>query len=225
MNRRQKQVHRYCSAHSSPQSDILYELERETHLKTLAPQMMSGHLQGRLLSLLSKMLRPRRILEIGVFTGYATLCLAEGLPADGIIHAVEGNPELEYLIRKYLKKADLEDKVKLHIGDAKVIAGTLDETFDLVFIDAGKRDYAFYYDLIIDKVNPGGIILADNVLWSGKVVDGATDADTQLLDAFNKKVNADERVENLILPLRDGLTVIRRKTVDSNTVDGSTVDG
>ena len=173
--------------------------------------MMSGHLQGRFLSLLSKMQRPRRVLELGVFTGYATLCLAEGLAEDGVIHAIEGNPELEYLIQKYVKKAGLEDKVKLHIGDAKVIAGELDESFDLVFIDAGKRDYAFYYDLIIEKVSSGGILLADNVLWSGKVISGATDADTQLLDAFNKKVNADPRVENIILPLRDGLTIIRKK--------------
>jgi predicted O-methyltransferase YrrM len=211
MNRHQKEIHKYCSNHSTPQSDILYELERETYLKTLAPQMMSGHLQGRFLSLLSKMQRPRRVLELGVFTGYATLCLAEGLAEDGIIHAIEGNPELEYIIHKYVKKAGLEDKVKLHIGDAKVIAGDLDETFDLVFIDAGKRDYAFYYDLIIEKVNSGGILLADNVLWSGKVISGATDADTQLLDAFNKKVNADPRVENIIMPLRDGLTIIRKK--------------
>jgi len=158
MNRHQKEIHKYCSEHSTPQSNILYELERETYLKTLAPQMMSGHLQGRFLSLLSKMQRPRRILELGVFTGYATLCLAEGLAEDGIIHAIEGNPELEYL-----------------------------------------------------KVNPGGILLADNVLWSGKVISGATDADTQLLDAFNKKVNADPRVENIIMPLRDGLTIIRKK--------------
>jgi len=211
MNRHQKEIHKYCADHSTPQSDILYELERETHLKTLAPQMMSGHLQGRFLSLLSKMQRPRRVLELGVFTGYATLCLAEGLAEDGVIHAIEGNPELEYLIQKYVKKAGLEDKVKLHIGDAKVIAGELDESFDLVFIDAGKRDYAFYYDLIIEKVSSGGILLADNVLWSGKVISGATDADTQLLDAFNKKVNADPRVENIILPLRDGLTIIRKK--------------
>ncbi len=211
MNRHQKEIHKYCSIHSTPQSDILYELERETYLKTLAPQMMSGHLQGRFLSLLSKMQRPRRVLELGVFTGYATLCLAEGLAEDGIIHAIEGNPELEHIIQKYVKKAGLEDKVKLHIGDAKVIAGELEETFDLVFIDAGKRDYAFYFDLIIEKVNSGGILLADNVLWSGKVISGATDADTQLLDAFNKKVNADPRVENIIMPLRDGLTIIQKK--------------
>ncbi len=211
MNRHQKEIHKYCSNHSSPQSDILYELERETYLKTLAPQMMSGHLQGRFLSFLSKMQRPRRILELGVFTGYATLCLAEGLADDGIIHAIEGNPELEHIIQKYVKKAGLEEKVKLHIGDAKIIAGELDEMFDLVFIDAGKRDYAFYFDLIIEKVNSGGILLADNVLWSGKVISGATDADTQLLDAFNKKINADPRVENVIMPLRDGLTIIRKK--------------
>lgn len=210
MNRQQKAVHRYCARHSTPQSDILYQLERETHLKTLAPQMMSGHLQGRLLSLLSKLLRPRRILEIGTFTGYAALCLAEGLPPDGLLHTIEGNPELACLIKKYLAKANLTDKVRLHIGDAKVIIKNSDEMFDLVFIDAGKRDYAEFYDLIIEKVNPGGILLADNVLWSGKVVSGETDADTRLLDTFNKKVQADTRTENLILPLRDGLTVIRK---------------
>lgn len=210
MNRHQKEIHKYCSNHSSPQSDILYELERETHLKTLAPQMMSGHLQGRFLSFLSKMQRPHRVLELGVFTGYATLCLAEGLADDGVIHAIEGNPELEPIIQKYIEKAGLEDKIKLHIGDAKIIAGELEETFDLVFIDAGKRDYALYFDLIIEKVNSGGILLADNVLWSGKVITNATDADTQLLDAFNKKVNADPRVENIIMPLRDGLTIIRK---------------
>lgn len=211
MDRIQKEIHRYCSEHSTAQSDLLYRLERETNLKTLAPQMMSGHLQGRFLSLLSKLYQPKRILEIGAFTGYATLCLAEGLPADGEIHAIEGNPETVYLIEKYVKEAGVESQVKLHVGDAKQIVKDLEETFDMVFIDAGKRDYPLYYDLIIDKVNKGGIILADNVLWSGKVVRGATDMDTQLLDTFNKKVNDDPRVENMILPLRDGLTIIRKK--------------
>lgn len=210
MDRIQKEIHAYCSAHSTAQSDLLYQLERETHLKTLAPQMMSGHLQGRFLSLLSKLYRPKRILEIGAFTGYATLCLAEGLAPEGILHTIEGNPETVYLIEKYVRKAGIEKQVKIHVGDAKEIVREIDENFDMVFIDAGKRDYALYFDLIIEKVNSGGILLADNVLWSGKVVSGARDADTQLLDAFNKKVNEDPRVENLILPLRDGLTVIRK---------------
>ncbi len=205
-----KALHTYCAQHATPPSAILYQLERETHLKTLAPQMLSGPLQGRLLSFLSKMLRPRRVLEVGTFTGYAAICMAEGLPDDGRLHTIEVNPELEYLIRKYIKKADLEECIKVHIGDAQVIIPTLEEQFDLVFLDAGKRDYEQHYDLVIEKVNPGGLILADNVLWSAKVVQSEYDEDTRKMDAFNKKVLADERVENLTLPVRDGLLLARK---------------
>jgi len=205
-----KALHTYCAQHATPPSDVLYQLERETHLKTLAPQMLSGPLQGRLLSFLSKLLRPKRILEIGTFTGYAAICMAEGLPDDGRLHTIEVNPELEYLIRKYIKKAGLEDRITAHIGDATQIIPKLNEQFDLVFIDAGKRDYEQHYDLVIEKVNPGGLILADNVLWSGKVVQSEYDADTQKIDAFNKKVLADKRVENLTLPIRDGLLLARK---------------
>ncbi|MEM9824835.1 MAG: class I SAM-dependent methyltransferase [Bacteroidota bacterium] len=201
----------YCESHSTPQSDLLYQLERESNLKTLSPQMISGPLQGQLLRLLSLMFQPQQVLEIGTFTAYATLCLAAGIPKGGALHTIEGNAELEYLIRKYIDKAKLNDTIHLHIGDAKTIVPTLDLQFDLAFIDAGKNDYALYYDLIFDKIKAGGIILADNVLWSGKVVQKGNDADTRVIDTFNKKVQADERVENLILPIRDGLSIIRKK--------------
>jgi caffeoyl-CoA O-methyltransferase len=151
MDIRQRKLLAYCEAHTTPPDQILYELERETHLKTLAPQMASGHLQGTLLRFISQLQRPTSILEIGTFTGYATLCLAQGLADDGIFHTIEANPEMEYLIRKYLKKAGLEDRVHLHIGKAEEVVPTLSQTFDLVFIDAGKQQYAEHYDLIIDQ--------------------------------------------------------------------------
>ena len=200
----------YCSTHSSPQSQLLYELERETHLKTLAPQMMSGHLQGQLLQLLSRLMCPKRILEIGTFTGYATLCLASGLAADGRLHTIEANEELRYIIDKYIQRAQLGKQVQLHIGDAIEVIPTIDETFDIIFIDAGKQDYDTYYELCLPKLNQGGLLLADNVLWSGKVVDANKDADTKALHLFNEKVQTDERVYNLILPLRDGLLIAQK---------------
>lgn len=210
-----KKWNAYCEEHSTPPSPILRELERETHLKTLAPQMLSGPIQGQFLRLLSLLMQPEKILEIGTFTGYAALCLAEGLPENGRLYTVEGNEEIAYITRKYIRKAGLEDKVELHIGDAKEWLPQLQETFDLVFIDAGKNDYALYYDLVIEKVRPGGLILADNVLWSGKVVAGEKDADTLAIQAFNEKILRDERVENLLLPLRDGLMIIRKREVRS----------
>ncbi|MEL6718956.1 MAG: class I SAM-dependent methyltransferase [Bacteroidota bacterium] len=210
MNFSLKKLSRYCLNHSTLPNEALRELERETNLKTLAPQMISGALQGQLFSLISKMIQPEAILEIGTFTGYATICLAQGLQEDGVLHTIEGNEELEYLIRKYLVKAQVDNKVKLHIGDAKEIVRTLNEQFDLVFIDAGKNDYALYYDLIFEKVKIGGFIMADNVLWSGKVVQKKHDRDTQTIDAFNKKVQQDDRVENVLLPIRDGLFLIRK---------------
>jgi predicted O-methyltransferase YrrM len=207
-------LHDYCERHSSEPSQLLYELERETHLKTLAPQMMSGRLQGQLLQLISQLQNPGCILEIGTFTGYAAICLAQGLQEGGVLHTIEVNAELEYLIQKYLRKAQLVEKVHLHIGDAKEIVPQLDQSFDLVFLDAGKQHYAEYYDLVFDRVRPGGLIIADNVLWSGKVANPALvekDTDTKMLHEFNKKVQNDERVENLILPLRDGLLIARKK--------------
>lgn len=200
----------YCERLSTPQSALLHELERETHLKTLAPQMMSGHLQGRVLSLISKLVRPVRALEIGTFTGYAALCLAEGLAPGGVLHTVEANAELAYIIRKYIGRAGLEGQICLHIGRAQDIVPGLEGVFDLVFIDAGKHDYPLYYDLVVDRMAAGGILLADNVLWSGKVLHPEQDADTLALHRFNEKVQQDARVENLILPIRDGVLVARK---------------
>jgi predicted O-methyltransferase YrrM len=211
MNTFQKQVHQYCEDHSSPPDQILYELERETHLKTLAPQMMCGALQGQLLYMLSRMIQAKSILEVGVFTGYASICMARGMAAGGKLQAIEVNKELEYLIRKYIKKADLESAIELHIGNAKEIIPTLESSFDMVFIDAGKKDNDFYYELLLDKLRPGGLLLVDNALWRGKVVTGETDADTVTIDAFNKKVAADGRVEKVLLPIRDGLIIARKK--------------
>jgi caffeoyl-CoA O-methyltransferase len=200
-----KKIDDYCEAHTMPDSEILHALVRDTHLKTLAPRMLSGHLQGRFLSLISKLMRPKRVLEIGTFTGYSALCFTEGLADDGILYALEANDELAYLIEKNIKKSGFQEKIVLKIGNALEIIPTLDEVFDLVFIDAGKRDYPAYYDLVIDKVRSGGLIMADNILWSGKVVEDKKDIDTQILDGFNKKIMNDPRVENVLLPLRDGI--------------------
>ena len=211
MNNFWQTIHTYCEAHTTPLSDILYELERETHLKTLAPQMMSGPLQGRLLNLLVKLARPKVALEIGAFTGYAALCIAEGLAEGAVLHTIEVNKELEYIIRKYLDRSGLSDKVMLHIGKAEQIIPELPARFDWVFIDAGKQNYAMLYDLVIERMNPGGLILADNTLWSGKVATRQNDPDTRILHAFNEKVQNDARVENILLPIRDGLMVARVK--------------
>lgn len=200
----------YCERLSTPPNPVLKELERETHLKTLAPQMMSGHLQGHLLRLLCRLKQPKCVLEIGTFTAYATICLAEGLPADGILHTIEANPEMAHIIEKYIQKAGLAERVQSHIGRAEEIIPQLNQRFDFVFLDAGKLDYGMFYDLLIDQINPGGLILADNVLWSGKVVQSTKDKDTAALHAFNKKINQDPRVENIILPIRDGLLIAQK---------------
>jgi caffeoyl-CoA O-methyltransferase len=204
-------ISEYAESHTTPDNAVLQSLIRETHLKTLAPRMLSGHLQGRFLSLISFMMQPKRVLEIGTFTGYSALCLAEGLPNDGILYALEANDELEYLIKKHIKEAHFEEKIKLLIGNALEIIPTINEVFDIVFIDAGKKDYPVYYDLVIDKVRSGGLIIADNILWSGKVVDEKKDLDTKIIDDFNKQIHADERVENILLPIRDGLMIARKK--------------
>ncbi len=203
-------IDQYCEKHTTSPSPLLAELLRETHLKTLAPQMASGHLQGTFLRFISRMIQPSSVLEIGSFTGYATLCLLEGLAPKGMIHTIEVNEELAYLIRKYINLAGAATQVKLHIGDAKKIIPTIEDTYDLVFIDAGKMHYPQYYDLVIDRVNPGGYILADNVLWDGKVVRMEKDRDSEILDHFNKKIHQDPRVENVLLPIRDGLMLARK---------------
>lgn len=212
MNLTDKSILQYCEAHTTPQSEVLRALERETHLKTLAPQMLSGHLQGQLLRFLSRLARPRHALEIGSFTGYGAICIAEGLAEGGQLHTIEANPELEYLIRKYFDKAGLADRIHLHIGQAEEILPTLPYPWDFAFIDAAKRDYNWYYEAVMDQLRPGGLLLADNVLWSGKVIDRReADEDAAALHAFNRKVQADERVENLMLPVRDGLLIVRKK--------------
>lgn len=200
----------YVEAHTAPESDVKQELNRETHLKVNMPQMLSGHIQGAALSLFSRMIRPRRILEIGTYTGYSAICFAEGLTDDGRLHTIDNNEELEEMCRRYWQKAGIADKIKLHIGHALDIIPTLDETFDLVFIDADKVNYSAYFDGVIDKVRQGGFIIADNVLWSGKVTQPGPDKKTKALMDFNNKVHADTRVENVLLPIRDGLMVLRK---------------
>lgn len=211
MNFSRKKIFDYCAAHTSPVSEVLSKLERETHLKTLAPQMASGAFQGKLLELLVRMSRPKSVLEIGTFTGYSSICIGYALDEDATLHTIEANRELQIIIQKHIKEAGLQNKIKTYVGDALSIIPTMQEKFDMVFIDAGKRDYSEYFDLIIDKVNANGIILADNVLWSGKVVDKNKDNDTQIIDDFNKKVLKDPRVENITLPIRDGLTIAIKK--------------
>jgi len=202
----------YLENSCEPENDLLKHINRETYLKVSMPRMLSGHYQGRLLSMLSKMISPERILEIGTFTGYATLCLAEGLSENGFIHTIDINMELEDMVRSNFEKSDLNSKIKYQIGDAQEIIPSLHETFDLVFIDADKKNNATYYNMIIDKVRSGGLILVDNVLWSGKVLDqGASDQKTSFISKFNEMVSADQRVEKLILPVRDGLSLIRKK--------------
>ncbi len=212
MNFALKRLSTYCEEHSDWPSPVLYELERETNLKTLAPQMLSGKLQGQLFAMISKMLRPKLVLEIGTFTGYAAICLAQGLAETGVLHTIEANRELEYIIRRYIQKAGLEDKIQLHIGKAQEVLPHLGlSDIDLAFIDAGKMDYPFYYEWVMERLRPGGFIIADNVLWSGKVTLKEHDKDTDTIHKFNDKVSADDRVETLMLPLRDGLLLARKK--------------
>lgn len=203
----------YILNHSDAEPDYLAFINRKTHLKVLNPRMLSGHLQGRVLSALSKMIRPQCILELGTFTGYSALCLAEGLQPGGILHTVECDDELEDMIRENLALSPFNHQIKLYIGDALNIINDLQETFDLVFIDADKREYPAYFRKILPLVKSGGYILADNTLWDGKVLEEISrkDEQTVAIDAFNKEVAACEAVEKIILPLRDGLTIIRKK--------------
>jgi caffeoyl-CoA O-methyltransferase len=201
----------YCEQHSEKESDLLAELNRQTHIKVGSPRMLSGHLQGRLLSLLSKLVQPAVILEIGTYTGYSALCLAEGLDKNGKLITIDPNEETNEFATRYFNRSDYKHLITLMPGHAQQIIPTLNEKFDLVFIDADKMNYSLYYDLIIDKVAPGGLIVADNVLWSGKVIDENMDPDTLAIHKFNQKINNDHRVENLLLPVRDGLMVLRKK--------------
>ncbi|MDD7631535.1 MAG: class I SAM-dependent methyltransferase [Parabacteroides sp.] len=206
-------IEEYILSHSDDEGALLKALERDAHVNLLRPRMLSGHLQGRILKMFCRMMQPRRVLEIGTYTGYATLCLAEGLPEDGLVHTLEINDEMEDFIFKYLNQSPLQEKIRVHFGDAMEIIPQLDEQFDLVFIDADKRLYSAYYDLVFPKVRAGGLILADNTLWDGKVVETIPASDKQSLGilTFNEKIKQDERVEKVILPLRDGLTMIWKK--------------
>ena len=202
----------YLDTHCDPEPDALQKINRETYVKVLKPHMLSGHYQGRVLSFLSKMTQPKRILEIGTFTGYATICLAEGLTEDGEIHTIEVNRELEEMLNAHFALTDVGKKIRLHFGEAEqIIAGFPYNEIDLVFIDADKKNNYTYYCSVLDKVRSGGLIIIDNVLWKGKVYGDATDADTQMIRKLNDLVAADDRVEKLILPIRDGLLVIRKK--------------
>ena len=202
----------YISLHSTAENDALEAITRDTHIHILNPHMLSGHVQGRVLSMISYMIHPKRILELGTFTGYSALCLAEGLAEGGELITIEHNDELEETIRRNLSRSSLGDRIELRIGDCKLLIGDLDGSFDLVFIDADKREYCAYLDLVYPLVSVGGFILADNTLWDGHIIDPAYDKDKQTLGlrAFNDKLKEDDRFEQVILPLRDGLTIIRK---------------
>jgi caffeoyl-CoA O-methyltransferase len=207
----------YCERFSQPESTLLQELNRETHLKVNSPRMLSGHLQGRFLSFMSHLTRPSTILEIGTYTGYSALCLAEGLADNGKLITIDPNEETNHFAQKFIDRSPLRDKIQIMSGDAQRIIPELEEVFDLVFIDADKQNYLNYYDLAIEKVRKGGLILADNTLWDGKVIAEKKDSDTVAIHEFNTKVAADPRVTVVLLPVRDGISLIVKK----NSLDGA----
>ncbi len=206
-----EELETYIENHSQREPELLAALNRETHQKILQPRMLSGHFQGRVLSMLSKLIRPMHILEIGTYTGYAALCLCEGMQQNGILDTIDINEELESIQKKYFDLSPWKNQIQQHIGDAIEIIPTLNKKYDLVFIDADKENYLNYFDLIVPMMNTGGIILSDNVLWSGKVLEtpDPRDLSTNILLEYNTKINQDPRVETVLLPIRDGLTVSR----------------
>lgn len=213
MNFLPEKIDEYVIAHSQKEPKILQELSRETWQKVLNPRMLSGAFQGRVLSMISKLIQPKNVLEIGTYTGYSAICIAEGLAERGKIHTLDKNEELQELQDKYFEKSGYQNQITQHFGNALEIIPNLSMKFDLVFIDADKSNYPNYFNLIIEKMNSGGIILSDNVLWSGKVVEklNPKDEDTKALLEYNKLLNSDERVETVLLPIRDGLTISRVK--------------
>lgn len=209
-----KDLEKYIAEHSAEEMPILEALNRETYLKVMIPRMLSGHIQGNILQTFAQMIKPKRILEIGTYTGYSAICLAQGLTDDGILHTIDINIELESIIKKYVQEAKLEEKIKFHIGNALEIVPKLDEVFDLVFIDADKDNYSNYFDLVLPKVRKGGFIIADNVLWSGKVLEkneSKIDKDTKGIMEFNEKVHQDSSIFHTLFGVRDGLMVMMVK--------------
>jgi len=206
------EIDKYAHDHTSKESDLLYELNRQTHVQVLIPRMLSGHLQGRALSMISKMINPSYVLEIGTYTGYSALCFAEGLKEDGCIHTIEIDPEVADFAQGYFDKSSFKNQIKSHVGNAMDIIESLDDGIDLVFMDADKSNYINYYNLVMPKLKSGGYILLDNVLWSGKVTKEANpkDKDTITLQEINKMIQDDDRVENILLPIRDGLMLVRK---------------
>lgn len=206
-------VEKYATTHSKEESKVLEELNRETWAKVLRPRMLSGHMQGKILETFSYMIKPQRILEVGTYTGYSAICLANGLAEGGKLITIDINDEISHIAQAYFQKAGMTGKIDFKIGDAREIIPTLNEAWDLVFIDADKENYAVYYDLIFEKLKPGGFIIADNVLWSGKVLEpyDELDQETKSLVDFNRKIMDDNRVDNVLMPVRDGLMVIRKK--------------
>lgn len=207
------EIHAYILRHIDEEPEYLKQLSRKTHTTLLNARMISGHLQGRILYMLTKLIQPKRILELGTFTGYSALCMAEALNNNGIIDTIELNDELEYFIQKALKSAPFGSKINLHIGDALQVIPTLNHMYDLILLDANKRSYCDYYEAVFDKLSPGGVLLSDNVLWDGKVLNTPEigDKQTKGIIEFNAMIKEDPRVEKVILPVRDGLTIIRKK--------------
>jgi len=208
-----EELDHYVVNHSEDEPELLQELTRETYQKILQPRMLSGHYQGRLLSMISKLIHPKNILEIGTYTGYSALCLAEGIQSDGALHTIDINEELLDFQRSYFDKSPYGKQIFQHLGNALEIIPSLNKTFDLIFIDADKDNYPAYFNVIIEKLNPGGIILSDNVLWSGKVIEPLKEDDfsTKALLEYNTLLKEDKRIETIILPIRDGLTISRKK--------------
>jgi predicted O-methyltransferase YrrM len=200
----------YCLAHSTAETTLLKHIHRETYSKVLMPRMLSGHLQGVFLQMISCMIKPKNILEIGTFTGYSAICLCKGLDPQGKLLTIDKNEEIEERVQAFFDASEYKNQIEYRIGNAMELIPTLTDTYDLVFIDADKINYARYFEMVIDKVQPGGFILADNVLWSGKILGEIRDKDTRALDDFNKMIAADSRIEKMILPLRDGITLMRK---------------
>lgn len=208
-----EKIEEYILSHIDEEGDLLKKLNRETHVNILRPRMLSGHLQGRILKMFCRMIQPEKVLELGTFTGYSALCIAEGLPKNGVVHTIDNNEELEEFVNKYIEQSAYKEKIIPHIGDALSILPNIKEEFDMVFIDADKREYVEYYHAVFDKVKKGGFILADNTLWDNKIIDPSAEKDEQTagIIKFNDLIATDDRIEKVIIPLRDGLTIIMKK--------------